>query len=135
MNDWAAPGEIIDWTKPVFLKADVYGNDLDTDTKWRCWVEITGYKRSATSIEWGNDGVPNQTWQTVVCELLPGYSDGTKTGTLYMVVDFDFQNKGFEGNNTLIFENLRVEYTPVPEPILTLGAGLLGITGAIRKRR
>lgn len=112
-NDWAAAGTTIDWSKPVYIKADVLGNDRGVGTIWRTWCYLTSYERTNGTTEWGDNGFTNGTWQTTTCTLTAGMNNGTVTGQLIVEVYFDFRNKKFDGFNDLVWENLRMEYTPV----------------------
>lgn len=128
------PGDTIDWTYPVYLKADVHAVDLGTNTKWRTMLYANGYSGAMGSLEWGNDGNPNGEWATLTCAIDPGQAG--KSGLLVMHLDFDFTSKAFSGNNVVIWENVRIDYTPVPEPngLLALSSGLFGIAGFLRRR-
>lgn len=133
-DDYTLPGDAIDWTYPVYLKADVHAVDLGADTKWRTLLYANGYTRTNGELEWGNDGNPNGQWVTLTCTIDPGQAG--KSGMLVMHLDFDFTGKSFTGNNVVIWENARIDYTPVPEPssLLALSAGLVGVAGFLRRR-
>lgn len=132
LDSFALPGTTIDWTQPVYLKADVFAADYGYDTIWKQTLEMQSYDRTTGVIEWGNNGATNETWQTVVTAIEPGQAG--KSGNLVLFLDFDFTNKSFSENNAAIWENLRMEYTAVPEPasLLLMGGVLAG--GMMRSR-
>lgn len=130
LDSFALAGSPIDWTKPVYLRVDVYGADYGVDTKWRTMLEAPG--GVTNFVEW--DDTTNSQWTTLSCTINPS----NKSGNIIMFLDFDFTNKAFGSTNTAIWDNLRMDYsTTVPEPssIVALITGLLGLGGIIRRRK
>lgn len=136
LNDFALPGQPIDFSKPITVTADVYGNDIASGTKFYSEMFLIGYNASSTGAEFGDNGFPSGTWQQVSNTVAAGTANPTTSGTVYLALSVD-NLTGFAGNNTLIWENLRMDYTPVPEPgtLLALGSGLAGFVGMVSRRK
>lgn len=105
----------IDWTQPVTMSIDVYCADVSVNGKWKTGLSISSVPRDETNafVEWGDNGIPNDQWHTVW--ILFGPDAQTASGTLHFYVDFQVASTD-SGENTALFDNLRITYTPIPEP-------------------
>lgn len=135
LDTLALPGQPINWAYPVNLKIDCYGLDLGIGTKWETLLDLQGVTRTAGIVEWGDNGIQNEQWITIETPVAAGQSG--KSGTLLFMLNFDFTGKTFGANDVVIWDNLRMDYTAVPEPssILALAAGMIGLGGLIRRKR
>jgi len=135
LNDYALPGQAIDWTQPVHLKVDVYAADYFYNTLFKTTLAISSYSSTPESLEWGNDGVPNAQWQTLTTVIDPGQA--AVRGQIQIILDFDYTiGETLPGTvNAVIWDSLRLDYTAVPEPAGFLVMVVGGLLCVVRRPR
>ncbi len=137
ITKFAHPDFPIDFTKPIYIKADVYGVDYGSGTKFESRIQTTGLSRTEEFVEWGDNGTANGEWVTLTTTIDPDQDFANLKTKIHLTTFFE-NGAGFPATNAIIWDNLRMEYTStVPEPgsLFVMATGLVGLTGIIRRRK